>query len=117
MTFLNLFIENKKCKFVFIDKATTENRNQDQQIRIEIMSYLRRSASDEAEDLSQLDEFPIIRKLFVKYNCLLPSSASVERIFNFAKMILRPQRQRILPSRFEKLLVLKNRGFKFVKRT
>lgn len=107
-------LDSKRRKFIFISQENGREQSREQNIRIEVMSYLRQMPSDDENDLSQLSDYPTIKKLFLKYNCILPSSAAVERIFNFAKMILRPQRQRLIPSRFEKLLVLKNRGFKFI---
>lgn len=54
-----------------------------------------------------LQKYPIIKKVFHHYNTIIPSSAPVERVFSFAKMILRPQRRNIKDDLFEKLLVLK----------
>lgn len=54
-----------------------------------------------------LTNYPTIRAVFIHYNTVLPSSAPVERIFNFANMILRPQRRLIGDSLFEQLLILK----------
>lgn len=54
-----------------------------------------------------LDQFPKIRKLFVQFNTGLPSSASVERLFNSAALILREKRNRLGDETFEILIKLK----------
>ena len=38
--------------------------------------------SDKSEDISSLQAYANIRKLFMKYNTGLPSSASVEKLFS-----------------------------------
>lgn len=72
-------------------------------IEIEILNYLK----DPQTDLFMLNRYPSIKKLFLKYNTILPSSAPVERLFSFAGMIRRPKRRRISDALFEKLIMLK----------
>lgn len=100
--------ENKRTKFTFIKRREHCTFNLEQAVRMEVLNYFNCPAAEDETDLSQLESY--IRKLFIKFDAILPSSAPVERIFSFAKMILRPQRQRLSPIMFEKLLVLKNRG-------
>lgn len=79
-------------------------------IRVEVSTYLASPESHEETDLTEIQNgFPHIRALFLKYNTIISSSAPVERLFSFAKMILRPQRQNLKDDRFEKLLLLKHR--------
>ena len=40
--------------------------------------YMSQPTSTHIGDLSQLERFPLIKKLFIKTNTLLPSSASAE---------------------------------------
>lgn len=80
-------------------------------IRIEIDTWFGLKESEREDDVSQLkQQFPHVHKLFVKYNTIISSSAPAERLFSFARMILRPQRQNLSDDRFEKLLILKHRN-------
>ena len=51
--------------------------------------------------------YPCVKKLFLEFNAVLPSSAPVERLFSFAGMITRPNRRRLSDKLFEQLLLLK----------
>lgn len=56
----------------------------------EMSSYLReppinyRTANHAFERIQYLNKFPIIKELYLKYNCILQTEADVERIFSFA---------------------------------
>ena len=58
-------------------------------------------------DLSSLKDFPLIEKVFRKYNTLLTSSASVERLFSHGGGIFRKNRFQLKDESFEKQLLLK----------
>lgn len=102
----------KKAKYKFIQKRVEDKQGTitERSLRVEILNYLQFEHSEEEEDKSQLNAFPVVRKLFRKYNVIRSSSGQVERDFSFAKMVLRPQRQRLSDDMFEKLLVLKRRN-------
>ena len=59
------------------------------------------------KELSMLHRFPNVKKLFIKYNSGLPSSAPVERLFSMSKHILTQSRNRLSDNTFEQLLLLK----------
>ncbi|XP_076284781.1 uncharacterized protein LOC143211202 [Lasioglossum baleicum] len=62
---------------------------------------------DECRDLSVLDKYAHIKKIFRKYNTPVPSSASVERLFSYATMANCPKRNRTSAKLFEKRVLLK----------
>lgn len=68
---------------------------------------LSRFLLDQRKDLEMLNNYPTIRELFFKYNTQLPTSAIVERMFNFAGLLDTPTRNRILPSNFEANVLIK----------
>lgn len=66
-----------------------------------------RFCEDSRKDFKILDEYPNIKNVFARHNTTLSASGVIERTFNFAKMIHRPQRNRISAENFEKTLLLK----------
>lgn len=73
----------------------------------QVTTELNRYLDSSRLDLFMLNDFPTIRKMFFKFNTQLPTSASVERMFNFAGLLDHPKRGRILPVNFEKNVILK----------
>jgi len=69
----------------------------------EMESYL----ADKSTDLHCLKKFPIMKKLFVRYNTGLPSSAPVERLFSLGSQIMIARRNRLSDVHFEMLLLLR----------
>lgn len=53
------------------------------------------------ENFSAVKEFPLIHKLFMRYNTILPSSAAVERLFSYATMTDIPKLSRLSDKNFE----------------
>ena len=47
-------------------------------VKIEILNYI----NSKNTNLDMLNNYPIIKMLFIKYNSILPSSAPVERMFS-----------------------------------
>lgn len=54
-----------------------------------------------------LEDYPIIKQIFVGLNTSLASSAPVERLFSFATYINTPRRHALSDTLFEKIVVLK----------
>jgi len=75
------------------------------QIKAELETL--RFLEDTRKDLLSLQQYPLIKLLFVRFNTTLPSSAPVERLFSFAGIIFNPHRRRLTPEILEKLVVLK----------
>ncbi len=61
---------------------------------------------DPSEGLQSILAYPRVKKVFTRYNTILPSSASSERLFSKAKLVLRRTRQRIGDDSFESQLLL-----------
>jgi len=49
----------------------------------------------------------VVKKVFFKFNTLIPSSAPVERLFSGAIQVLTPRRNRLEDKTFEMLLCCK----------
>lgn len=74
-------------------------------------SEISRYLLSERVDLKMLNDFPVIREMFFKFNTQLPSSATAERMFNFAGILDDPKRNRIMPPTFEKNVLKANNVF------
>ena len=59
-----------------------------------------------SKELSILESFPTIKKVFMKYNVVQPSSATSERLFSKGKLIITTKRNKLSDSNFSKLLFL-----------
>lgn len=73
-------------------------------IDLETLQYLK----DDDTSLDSLNKYPNIKKVFLKFNTCLPSSAPVERLFSFGGMIMRPHRRKMTDNLFEQIVVLKS---------
>jgi hypothetical protein len=76
--------------------------------QLEYAHYL----EDSETDLSMLNKYPNVRRVFIRYNTMIPSSGPVERLFSFGGMIHSAKRNRLSDKTFETLLLLKaNQSF------
>ena len=63
--------------------------------------------SQDTISIFEHDAYPNVYRAFKKFNTSLASSAPVERIFSYGKLIMTDRRTRLSDEMFEKLLVLK----------
>uniref|UniRef100_A0A4W5RVE7 BED-type domain-containing protein n=1 Tax=Hucho hucho TaxID=62062 RepID=A0A4W5RVE7_9TELE len=68
---------------------------------------VRRYLEGTSKNLSCLKYFQRVRKLFLKFNAILPSSALVERLFSHNGNILTPKRNGLTDDQFEQVLLLR----------
>lgn len=68
----------------------------------EITDYLR-----SRYELEILNQFPNLKKMYMKHNTPIPSSAPVERLFSLGGLVLSPKRNSQCDRRFEKLLLMR----------
>lgn len=60
----------------------------------ELSAYFRepkitfKTENHDYERLHYLDTFPLIKQLYLKYNCISPTEADVERVFSYAGISL-----------------------------
>lgn len=83
----------------------SENKSKvDLSLEQEITRYLSKSPT---KNLNILNEMPTVKKVFLKFNTPLPSSAAVERIFSIGGAVLSKKRGRMNDKNFENVLMLK----------
>ena len=70
---------------------------------LEVLQFI----EEPRKDIAVLNNFPTVKSLFMKFNAVLPSSASVERLFSFAGFLMTPHRRNMGDRTLEKLLLLK----------
>uniref|UniRef100_A0A3Q4MKL7 HAT C-terminal dimerisation domain-containing protein n=1 Tax=Neolamprologus brichardi TaxID=32507 RepID=A0A3Q4MKL7_NEOBR len=58
-------------------------------------------------ELEILNQFPNLKKMYMKYSSPTPSSAPVERLFSLGGLVLSPKSNRMSDRRFEKLLLMR----------
>lgn len=72
-------------------------------IIVQALSFL----NSKKKELNVLDSFPIVKKVSLKYNTSIPSSAPVERLLRGSIQVLTPRRNRLDDKTFEMLLCCK----------
>ena len=86
---------------------TPENSNK---TSIEVLQFL----DDPTTSMDTLHKYPSVKRVFVKYDTTIPSSAPVERLFSFGSIILHGRRGSLTDKNFEKLVLLRANNMEHV---
>lgn len=82
-----------------IRRSSTETSSS---IGVEILNFYH----DRDKNITMLNRYPTIGRIYRRYNTTLSSSSPVERLFSQALLIFTPRRNRILDENFEKAVML-----------
>ncbi|CAI6360385.1 unnamed protein product [Macrosiphum euphorbiae] len=105
------YIENSSHTELSVDNVDDEDflifssqeKCFDSRANLEVVQFF----NNKNKALTCLDSYSTIKKLFIRYNTSLPSSAPFERLFLFAGFIHAPNRSNLSNTNFEKLVFLK----------
>jgi len=89
----------------------SKKKSQNVIIENEMADFLNKSPT---KKIIVLNNTPILKKVFIKYNTPLPSSAPIERVFSIGACVLTKKRGKMSDSNFEKTMLLKS-NVKFYK--
>ena len=91
----------------FYEFKSDEEESSRDSVEVEAAEYL-----SVAKKIECLHKFPTVKRIFLKYNTSIPSNAPVERLFSLGNLVLTLRWNRLTPSRFERLLLLRyNKDF------
>ncbi|KAL4090730.1 hypothetical protein QTP88_025511 [Uroleucon formosanum] len=88
----------------FTSPSESESRNSNL-ANLQALSFL----NLKKKDLDILNDFPVIKEVFLKYNTTIPSSAAVERLFSKAVQVLTTRRNRLSDDTFQMLLCCRSK--------
>lgn len=93
---------SKENFYVFSDYSTATNKKKNV-VEVELNKFW----EDKNFNINVLENYPNIKKLFIKFNTNLCSSAPVERLFSFAGFKHSPNRGSLSDKNFEMIVFLK----------
>ena len=92
--------QQKEKKTDFYEFDTDDDESKEDDLESEVAEYFKN-----AKSLNCLDKYPKTRRLFLRYNVTIPSSAPVERLFSLGGLVLSSRRNRLTDQKFERLLL------------
>lgn len=87
----------------FLCNKVDTNRIAEFSVEAEISSYL----GDYRQDIRMLDTYPVLKKIFFKYNTILSTSAPSERLFSIGPLTCTNRRNNLTPNMLGILMFLK----------
>lgn len=84
-----------------ITQASTDSSTNN--LELQVLQFF----NDKNKSLTCLNNYPVVKQLFIRYNTNLCSSAPVERLFSLAGFIMAHTCSRLFEEQFEKLVFLK----------
>ena len=99
--------QGKKTPSPTDEESTIEDFFTFQSPKSAIKTELDRYLEEPSCNLSALKHYPDIKKLFIRYNTPLPSSAPVERLFSQAGIVFSQRRAKLSDKQLEILTLLK----------
>jgi len=103
--FYSCLQENNDDSTSFSDGPLDQNNFRSTNVsRVQALNFL----NSKKKDLCMLENHPIVKQVFLKFNTTIPSSAPVERLFSGAIQVLTPRRNRLSDKTFEMLLCCKS---------
>lgn len=100
---INTNVEIQDDFYVSFANQTSQRRNS---IEDSIDSEIARYMADDRKMVTMLNDYPLIKKVYLHFNTTLSSSAPIERVFSRSKLFFRPQRNRTSAENFEYALLL-----------
>ena len=96
--------QQKKVTTKFSLDYQEEEENNDESSYVD---EIEKWAKTKLTTIQDLENYPTVKKIYLKYNTALASQAMVERTFSFAKLVFGLLRHRLFDENFEKHLIIK----------
>ncbi|XP_016129110.1 zinc finger BED domain-containing protein 1 isoform X1 [Sinocyclocheilus grahami] len=90
-------------EFFSYGPGSSSNKGGKREVAEEVWLYLQGTN----KDLKCLNEFPGVKKVFIKFNTTLPSSAPVQELFSNGSNIVTPKGHHLSDEHFERVLLLR----------
>lgn len=74
------YMDEDQFPYSFEDSQSSQQNNNNQSIEMEVIEYFKTPSSGEENDLLQLNKFPNIHRIFMKFNTMLTSSAAADQM-------------------------------------